>query len=265
MRYKCNTPSNKHYYREGAKGISVYYKWDDSETGFRFFVDWALKEGGWEPGLTLLRIDKTLDYTPENCTFVRKEEQKLYKTTVRPIVINNEKKLISEWVRETKVSFGTIKKRLDEGSEGEDLIKESRIYIEVEGKKRKLHELAKESGLSRKLVYLRYYKGKRDIKELFAPVEVGKVMVFDEELTIKEAAEKYNLSKSAISTRYRKGLRNEQLIEPIKKKYIEIRGDLLTYREISEKYNISVNTLKDRYYRGLRGLDLIKEVKKKGE
>ena len=69
----------KNRVREGAKGnpkfkpytgIHVCPEWRDS---FVAFKDWALAHG-YEPGLTLDRIDSTGNYEPGNCHWVTKAE-----------------------------------------------------------------------------------------------------------------------------------------------------------------------------------------------
>jgi len=70
MILRCYTPSTRKYQFYGGKGISVCPEWRAS---FQSFFDWATANG-FDPKLELDRIDGTLDYFPENCQWITKEE-----------------------------------------------------------------------------------------------------------------------------------------------------------------------------------------------
>ncbi len=82
---RCYNPKNGGYKNYGAKGIRVCSKWRD----FRKFAEWCA-ENGYEPGLSIDRIDTTKDYEPENCRFLTKSEHAV--KTTRDIVADNSKK-----------------------------------------------------------------------------------------------------------------------------------------------------------------------------
>ena len=67
MRYRCDNPRNPMFHNYGALGISYCPDW----TSFHSFENWALKNG-YIPGLHLERLDKTLDFTPQNCHWTTK-------------------------------------------------------------------------------------------------------------------------------------------------------------------------------------------------
>jgi hypothetical protein len=70
MLHRCYDSDNKRYSTYGAVGIHICKEWREDVT---VFIKWAL-ENGWEPGLTIDRIDGILSYYPPNCRFITKSE-----------------------------------------------------------------------------------------------------------------------------------------------------------------------------------------------
>lgn len=62
---RCTNPKRRDFCRYGGRGIKVCEAWRD----FAEFAQWC-QANGWQPGLTLDRIDNDGDYTPYNCRFV---------------------------------------------------------------------------------------------------------------------------------------------------------------------------------------------------
>ena len=105
MKERCNNPSATNYKWYGGKGIHVCPEWDS----FQVFYDWAVSHG-WKQGLSIDRIDNSLDYCPENCRFVELKSQFRNRSSNAPITINGETKLQVEWAERIGVSRHKIAK-----------------------------------------------------------------------------------------------------------------------------------------------------------
>lgn len=66
MRKRTTDPKSRNFRYYGGRGIRVCDEWRWS---FPAFFEWA-RANGWEPGLSIDRIDNHGDYEPGNCRFV---------------------------------------------------------------------------------------------------------------------------------------------------------------------------------------------------
>lgn len=70
MRKRCNPGTARSKYH-GDRGIRVCREWDSN---FEIFFDWAM-HNGFNPALTLERVDNDKGYSPGNCTWATYETQ----------------------------------------------------------------------------------------------------------------------------------------------------------------------------------------------
>jgi len=65
MRQRCFNPFHANYKHYGGRGITICNEWDSPTA----FMRWAIANG-YEPGLTIERVDNDKNYDPVNCVFV---------------------------------------------------------------------------------------------------------------------------------------------------------------------------------------------------
>jgi len=107
MRARCNNPKNigwKHY---GAKGIAVCKEWDR----FIVFKRWA-EDAGYMDNLSIERIDNSLGYSPENCTWADAKQQARNRSIVR---VSPSGKTYAEIAEENGVPVTTMNSRICSG------------------------------------------------------------------------------------------------------------------------------------------------------
>ncbi len=111
MRERCRYSKNKAYSHYGGRGITICDEWRGD---FMAFYDWAMTHG-WEPGLTIERIDVDGNYCPENCKFATMKEQGQNKTNSLLITIDGITKTQSQWCEEYGINKTTFRHRLERG------------------------------------------------------------------------------------------------------------------------------------------------------
>lgn len=113
LKTRCYNPKSERYPNYGGRGITVCPQWLHSYETFR---DWAISNG-WDPTLSLERIDVDQGYSPENCCFIPMSAQVLNTTKSRWLTCWGETKILSEWITDQrcKVAYKTLAYRVKSG------------------------------------------------------------------------------------------------------------------------------------------------------
>jgi hypothetical protein len=107
MKQRCRNPNDPHYPRYGARGIQVLWP------SFAEFVDWS-EANGYQPGLSIDRIDNDGNYEPGNCRWTDSITQMRNRSDNRMFSAFGETKCIADWVDDPRcvVNYTTLVQRV---------------------------------------------------------------------------------------------------------------------------------------------------------
>ena len=108
MHTRCENERAVNYKDYGGRGISVCNEW----AAFIPFYEWAMANG-YEPRLTLDRIDPNGDYCPDNCRWIPASEQAKNRRSTRYITFGGERMCLADWARKYHVDPTTLQGRSD--------------------------------------------------------------------------------------------------------------------------------------------------------
>jgi hypothetical protein len=111
MKRRCYQPKNKRYDRYGGRGIKVCDEW---LRDFQSFFDWSLTHG-YQDDLTIDRLDKDGDYSPENCRWADLVTQANNRANNHYITYQGETKTMMEWSKELNINYSTLRRRINAG------------------------------------------------------------------------------------------------------------------------------------------------------
>lgn len=114
MRTRCNKPYSDSYKNYGERGISVCKEWDNTNDGFQNFYKWSMSNG-YSDKLTIDRIDVNGNYEPSNCRWTTQYTQCRNKRTNHYLMVNGERKIITDVATENGLKTNTLQGRLDRG------------------------------------------------------------------------------------------------------------------------------------------------------
>lgn len=110
MKKRCYDKNRAQYKDWGGRGISVCEDW----LSFENFKIWAVKNG-YQPGLTIERVDNNGNYSPENCKFIRKQDQNSNRRNTVVISFDGKNMNIEQWAKYLGLKRGTFDSRLKRG------------------------------------------------------------------------------------------------------------------------------------------------------
>lgn len=182
MKQRCYDPNHVRYGKYGGKGITICDEW---LRDFMSFYDWCM-ENGWKEGLTVDRIDHDLGYSPDNCRIVSYAVQSNNLSNNRMVTWRGRTQTITQWSRETGLRFNTIKNRIKNGWDMDDVMTkparkinyqhESKHMIEWNGKTQSLTEWSKELDIHYDILYTRVIRDGWDLDRAFSLDEYKKEM-----------------------------------------------------------------------------------------
>jgi hypothetical protein len=166
-------PNQKNYPDYGGRGISMCSEWLDDFAQFR-------RDMGPRPiGYSLERIDNDGHYEPRNCRWANRGEQNRNTRRNRPLTLNGETLLLTQWAERLGITSQSLTKRLTRGWSVEAaLTAESRTdqtrvtnhYLEHDGQRRCVTEWARITGIGHGTIYARIKMGWTIAKALTTPV-----------------------------------------------------------------------------------------------
>lgn len=115
MRRRCHDPNSKSYPDYGARGITVCDRWSAFEN---FLADM----GQPPPGLTLERKDNGKGYSPENCVWASRADQRRNTRHTDLITIDGVTKCRKDWLAANGLTSSTFRRRIERGWTREEAV-----------------------------------------------------------------------------------------------------------------------------------------------
>jgi len=114
---RCYYPTHRPYKNYGARGIVMCDEWRDNFEAFRL---WAVTHG-YDPSLTIDRIDNDKNYCPENCRWSTRREQSRNKRNNIIVTAFGETKCVQDWVKDPRfnISHQQLIRRIRKGIDPE--------------------------------------------------------------------------------------------------------------------------------------------------
>ena len=113
MKSRCNNHNHPQYKDYGGRGIGYCLTWECFPSFLRDVGEKPFPEA------SLDRIDNDGDYTSKNVRWADRRTQRINSRQVRFVEINGQRKLITDWCKEYKISIASVHRRL---KKGEDIV-----------------------------------------------------------------------------------------------------------------------------------------------
>lgn len=172
MLARCYAPHNEQVAKDYAdRGIAVDERWHSFEN---FFYDMSPRP----EGMSLDRIDNDKGYSKENCRWADRKTQANNRRSNVQITIGEETKNLAEWAEISGNSADVITYRIKAGWTTESAVfsnpyenRNNNVRILYDGKNLTPSEWSKITGLSRDLIYNRFFShGWSNVDTLTIPV-----------------------------------------------------------------------------------------------
>lgn len=111
LKNRCYNKNARKYANYGGRGIKVCAEW---KTNYLAFKNWCLANG-YEPGLTLERLDVNGDYSPSNCIFATQKVQQNNRTNNHRITYEGDTKTLSQWAEYLGMPYKMLEHRINRG------------------------------------------------------------------------------------------------------------------------------------------------------
>lgn len=113
MRSRCYNPKDGKYSDYGGRGISICEEWLNDPSKF---VTWAM-QNGFEPELSIDRIDNDGNYEPDNCRWTTRETQCNNKRSSHYLTVNDITLTVTQWERRLGLSKSTLYNLIADGGD----------------------------------------------------------------------------------------------------------------------------------------------------
>ena len=108
MKQRCGNTHFKQYHRYGGRGVFLCDEWQEFEN----FRDWAF-DSGYEPGLSIDRINNDDGYYPENCRWADRITQQNNRYNNRFITYADITHTLAEWSRLLNIDYDKLRRRVN--------------------------------------------------------------------------------------------------------------------------------------------------------
>src|SRR3990167_10261429 len=119
MKQRCDNSNNVGYQNYGGRGIIYDLYWKKFEN---FKNDMG---ASYKKGLTIERIDNNGNYEKSNCRWATRKEQSCNKRNNIILKHEGQKKMLTEWARESSIGYGTFRARYYSGMTLKEIFKNS--------------------------------------------------------------------------------------------------------------------------------------------
>jgi hypothetical protein len=112
MRARCSNPNDAGYANYGGRGIAVCERWNEFAN---FIADMGARP---DRSFSIDRIDNDKGYSPDNCRWATRIEQKANQRTRKDAVWiehDGERRTLDDWARLKGIRYGTLTERIRNG------------------------------------------------------------------------------------------------------------------------------------------------------